>query len=108
MRVAIDFEAEGLLDGASDREARLELLQSLEQEGFGLEELREAAAQDRLALLPVERVLAGEGKLYTREELAEETGLDPEFLGRGCPRARRAGARAGRAGDHGGGDRAVA
>ena len=79
MRVAIDFEAEGLLDGASDRDARLELLQSLEQEGFSLEELREAAAQDRLALLPVERVLAGEGKLYTREELAEQTGLDPEF-----------------------------
>ena len=79
MRVAIDFEAEGLLDGASDRDARLELLQSLEEEGFSLQELREAAAQDHLALLPVERVLAGEGKLYTREELAEETGLDPEF-----------------------------
>ena len=80
MRVAIDFEAEGLLDGASDREARLELLRSLEQEGFSVEELREAAAHDRLALLPVERVLAGEGKLYTREELIEETGLDPDFL----------------------------
>ena len=77
--VAIDFEAEGLLDGASDRESRLELLQSLEEEGFSLEELREATAQDRLALLPVERVLAGEGKLYTREELAEETGIDAEF-----------------------------
>jgi adenylate cyclase len=80
MPVSIDFEAEGLLEGASDREARLELLRSLEQEGFTLGELREAAAQDRLALLPVERVLAGEGKLYTQEELAEETGLDVEFL----------------------------
>ncbi len=79
VRVAIDFEAEGMLDGTSDREARLELLQSLEEEGFSLEELREAAAQDRLALLPIERVLAGDGKLYTREELVEETGLDPEF-----------------------------
>jgi adenylate cyclase len=78
--VAIDFEAEGLLDGASDRKARLELLQTLEQEGFGLEELRKAAAHDRLVLLPVERVLAGEGKLYTREELAEETGIDPAFM----------------------------
>jgi adenylate cyclase len=78
--VAIDFEAEGMLDGTSDRQARLELLQTLEQEGFGVDELREAAAQDRLALLPVERVLAGEGRLYTREELAEETGLDAEFL----------------------------
>jgi adenylate cyclase len=79
-RVAIDFEAEGLLDGASDREDRLELLRTLESEGFTLDELREAAAEDRLPLLPVERVLAGEGKLYTQEELAEETGLDVEFL----------------------------
>jgi adenylate cyclase len=78
--VAIDFEAEGLLEGADDRDARLELLRTLEQEGFSLEELREAAAHDRLALLPMERVLAGEGKLFTREELAEETGLDQDFL----------------------------
>ena len=80
MRVAIDFEAEGLLDGTDDREARLELLRTLESEGFTLDELREAARHDRLALLPVERVLAGEGRLYTKEELAEQTGLDPEFL----------------------------
>jgi len=80
VRVAIDFESEGLLDGAEDRSARLELLRTLENEGFTLPELREAAAQDRLALLPVERVLAGDGKLYTREELSEETGLDDRFL----------------------------
>jgi len=80
VRVAIDFEAEGMLDGAGDREARLELLRTLENEGFTVDELREAAKHDRLALLPVERVLAGEGKLYTREELAEETGLSNEFL----------------------------
>ena len=80
MRVAIDFESEGLLDGAEDREARLELLRTLEDEGFTLEELRDAAAHDRLALLPVERVLAGDGKLYTQEEVAEETGLSIDFL----------------------------
>lgn len=80
MGVAIDFEAEGLLDGASDRDARLDLLRTLADEGFTLDELKEAAAHDRLALLPVERVLAGEGRLYTREELAQETGLDPGFL----------------------------
>src|SRR5918997_3534880 len=78
--VSIDFEAEGLLDGASNREARLELLRTLEDEGFTLDELRDAAAEDRLALLPMERVLAGEGRLYTREELQEQTGLDPDFL----------------------------
>jgi len=80
VHVAIDFEAEGLLEGTSDRHARLELLRTLEQEGFSIEELREAAAHDRLALLPMERVLAGDGKLYTQEELAEETGLDLDFL----------------------------
>jgi adenylate cyclase len=79
-RVGIDFQAEGLLDGAENRDARLELLRALENEGFTLEELREAAAQDRLALLPVERVLAGDGKLYTRRELMEETGFDADFL----------------------------
>jgi adenylate cyclase len=80
VRVAIDFEAEGLLDGTEDREARLELLRALESEGFTLEELRDAAAHDRLALLPVERVLAGDGRLYTKEEIAEETGLDLDFM----------------------------
>jgi len=80
VRVAIDFETEGLLEGAEDRDARLELLRTLESEGFTLDELREAAAHDRLALLPVERVLAGDGRLYTKEEVAEETGLDTDFL----------------------------
>src|SRR5918996_1619586 len=78
--VVIDFQAEGLLDGAENREARLELLRTLESEGFTLEELREAAAHDRLALPPVERVLAGDGELYTRGELIDETGLDAAFL----------------------------
>jgi adenylate cyclase len=80
VRVAIDFESEGLLDGAEDREARLELLRTLEDGGFTLEELRDAAAHDRLALLPVDRVLAGDGKLYTQEEVAEDTGLSVDFL----------------------------
>ena len=84
MRVAIDFQAEGLLDGADDREARLELLRTLESEGFTLDQLREAAAHNRLALLPVERVLEGEGRLYTQEEVAEETGLSVDFLNEGA------------------------
>jgi adenylate cyclase len=82
-RVAIDFEAEGLLDGLQDertRVARLELLHSLEQEGFSLEELRQATAEGRLSLLPVERVLAAEEPRYTQAELAEMTGLDRGFL----------------------------
>jgi len=80
--VAIDFEAEGLLEGAEGdraRSARLELLGTLEAEGFELEELRRATEQGRLALLPVERVLSGEGPLLTQRQLAQETGLDLDF-----------------------------
>jgi adenylate cyclase len=81
--MAIDFAAEGLLDGAGDeraRVARLELLRTLVAEGFGLEELRRATEEGRLALLPVERALEGEGPRYTQLELAEATGLDIPFL----------------------------
>jgi adenylate cyclase len=79
-----DFEAEGLLDGLDDereRTARLELLQQLHEEGVPLEELRQAVAEERLALLPVEQVLAGEPK-YTAEDLARESGLDLDYLER--------------------------
>ena len=83
MRVAIDFEGEGLLDGAGSgpaREARRELLQTLENEGFSLDDLRRAAREDRLALLPIERVLEREGPRYTQLEVAEAAGVDPDFL----------------------------
>jgi adenylate cyclase len=81
--VAIDFEREGLLEGTTpgvSREARLELLRSLEGEGFSLEELRRATTEDRLALLPVERVLEAEGARFTQREVAEQAGLDLDFL----------------------------
>ena len=45
-----------------------------------VEELREAAAHDRLALLPVERVLAGEGRLYTRRSSPRRPASTREFL----------------------------
>jgi adenylate cyclase len=81
--MGIDFEAEGLLDGVDDdeaREARLGLLRELEADGFGLGELKEAAAEDRLPLLPVERVLTAEGRRYTAAELAERAALPEDFL----------------------------
>lgn len=37
---------------------------------------------DRLALLPVERVLSGGDGRYTREQVAERAGLDPDVLRR--------------------------
>lgn len=80
--MAIDFEAEGLLRGTrgNARQARRELLEELHAEGFTLDELREAVAEDRLALLPVERVLAPAGKRFTGRDLAERAGLPLDFL----------------------------
>ncbi|MEX2105795.1 MAG: adenylate cyclase regulatory domain-containing protein [Solirubrobacterales bacterium] len=80
----IDFEAEGLLDELEGeaREARLSLLERLSAEGVALEELREAVAAGRLALLPVERALAGEGPRYTQREIAEASGVDLDRLQR--------------------------
>lgn len=82
--MAIDFEAEGLLEGleGKEREARIELLRELHEDGTDLEELREAAAAGRLALLPVERALAGEGPRYTAREVAEKSGVELRFLQR--------------------------
>ncbi|MGH2714806.1 MAG: adenylate cyclase regulatory domain-containing protein [Thermoleophilaceae bacterium] len=81
--MATDYEAEGLLEGAGDergREARRELLQTLEEAGFSLEQLREATERGRLALLPVELVLAGEGRRVRQRDVAEETELELDFL----------------------------
>jgi adenylate cyclase len=80
MTAPIDFEAEGLLDGLEGgaREARRELLEQLASDGATLHELKRAVAEDRLALLPMERVLAGGGR-YNAAEVAELSGLDPEF-----------------------------
>ena len=88
--VAIDFEARGparrrAATGRA-REARLELLRTLEHEGFTLDELRRAAGEDRLALLPVERVLEAEGPRYTQREVAGEPGSSSTS----CDEARRA------------------
>jgi adenylate cyclase len=79
-----DFAAEGLLDGLEGeaRSARLELLERLESEGVPLEELRNAVAAGRLALLPVEHAIAGDGARYTAREIAERSGLDLELLRR--------------------------
>lgn len=82
--MGVDFEAEGLLDGMEGeaRQARIELLEALHDDGVPLDELRKAVAEGRLVLLPVERVLAGDGGRYTREEVAERAGLDVELLAR--------------------------
>jgi adenylate cyclase len=83
--VAIDYEAEGLLEGLDDeraRRARLDLLRSLIEDGVPLEELKRAVSEGRLALLPVERVIAPEGERYTVADVARQVGLEPEFVAR--------------------------
>ena len=78
----IDFEAEGLLDGLTGkaREARLALLVELSESGFPLEELKRAVEENRLVLLPVERVFGAGEERYTAAEVAEEAGIDQDFL----------------------------
>ena len=70
----MDFAAAGLLDGLDGdaREARIQLLHQLAADGISLEELQAAAKENRLALLPVERVL---GAGYTAREIEERTGV---------------------------------
>jgi adenylate cyclase len=73
----MDFAAAGLLDGLTDKErqSRLELLERLEAEGFTPDELKAAAAENRLTLLPVQRVLGGR---YTASEVARLSGASAE------------------------------
>ncbi|HEX2393575.1 MAG TPA: adenylate cyclase regulatory domain-containing protein [Solirubrobacterales bacterium] len=80
----IDFDAEGLLDGlkAEAREARMALLERLAGEGVPLEELQAAVGAGRLALLPVERAIAGDGVRYSARQIAEKSGLDLDLLRR--------------------------
>lgn len=82
--MAVDFEAEGLLDGLDGeaRDARERLLGELSDDGAGLDELREAVAEDRLILLPAERALRGPGRRISRREVHEETGASVDFLTR--------------------------
>jgi adenylate cyclase len=78
----IDFEAEGLLGDLSGkaREARLALLRELAEAGVPLDELKRAVAEDRLVLLPVERVFEEGKERYTSREIAEGAGLEHDFL----------------------------
>src|SRR4051812_24886137 len=77
-----DFAAEGLLDGVEGaaRAAREQLLRDLLNDGCTLDELRGAVEQDRLALLPAERLLRSEER-YTLEEAAQMVGLRAEEVG---------------------------
>ncbi len=76
---SVDFEGSGLLDGlkGEDRAARERLLRKLVDEGYTLDELKEAVKEDRLPLLLVDRVLGGR---YTARELEKRSGLKASQL----------------------------
>lgn len=78
-----DFATEGLLKGleGEEREGRIALLSRLAADGVALEDLRTAVVEGRLALLPVELLLAGE-PAFTPVEVAERSGVPIEILER--------------------------
>jgi adenylate cyclase len=78
---AVGEDLDDLLEGLEGeaREARRRLLHQLQEDGCTFDEVRQAAEEERLALLQVERVLAGERK-YTYPELAERVGVDVDTL----------------------------
>jgi adenylate cyclase len=77
----MDFEAAGLLEGleGEERSSRLALLEQLSEAGVPDEQLRKAVAEQRLALLPVERALGGDPHL-TAAEVAEQAEVPLEYL----------------------------
>ena len=109
-RAAIDFEAEGLLDGPRGRgasRAGCGLLEQLSADGVPLEELRAAVEEARLAVLPVEHLLAGEPR-FTLGGGRRAVGGPHRGPLAPAPLARRRRARAGRGGAQPRGPRAGA
>ena len=92
MAMAIDFEAEGLLDGRRGRGARGAAARCSRSSPPTASRWRSCAKRStagRLTLLPVERALAGGGRRYTPREVAEMAGVDLELAAALQRRARR-------------------
>jgi adenylate cyclase len=78
----MDWEGKGLLDGLEDERARAgrrALLDELHSLGVPVDELERAVEEDRLVLLPVERVLTSEAR-YSGREISRDSGLDLEYF----------------------------
>jgi adenylate cyclase len=78
----VDWEAEGLLAGAEAEPARadrLAVLERLAREGVPIAELKAAVAEDRLTVLPAERVLTS-GAAHTLGEVATSAEIEESFL----------------------------
>ena len=78
-----DYVEAGLYDSNHpDAATRLELLEFLVSEGFTVEEMVEADARGRLFGLVGDKELLQGGLRYTLREIAEQCGLDVEFVRR--------------------------
>jgi adenylate cyclase len=79
----VDFAAEGFFEGLDDeaRADRRALLDWLVAEGFSDDQLRRAHRRGRLLFLAAEREVGGEPR-YTTDDLARESGADPQLLAR--------------------------
>ena len=75
----VDFDDDQWLAGldGSEREQRRKLLQLLTDDGFSEQELRVAIAENRLALLPVDRTLGG---THSAREIEQRSGLPADVL----------------------------
>lgn len=78
---AIDYVAEGLLDGLEGRARteRLALLEQLTASGVPLSELRRTTASGTIMFLAAEGVIVGPER-YTSGEIAEMSGVSEQFL----------------------------
>jgi adenylate cyclase len=75
----VDFDDDQWLAGldGSEREQRRKLLRLLADDGFSEQELRVAVAENRLALLPVDRTLGG---THSAREIEQRSGLPADVL----------------------------
>ena len=95
---AVDWDAEGLLDGVPPerRGARVTLLERLLADGFQLDELRAAVQDGTLTALPTLLLLGGPAR-YSAREAAAALRARPRLRARRAPRERRRRHRPGRA-----------
>jgi len=78
---AVEFEAEGLLDGleGQQRSERVALLSYLLADGVSLDELKRRSAEGTVMFLPAEMVIGGRER-YTAGQVVERSGSDLDFL----------------------------
>jgi len=81
--MAIDWAAEGLLDGLEgpDREARVELLETLDAEGFTLQDIKRSNSEGEILFLLAGRAISVDVR-YAWTELVAQSGLGERLVER--------------------------